>query len=420
MHITVSKKPVFFFFCALMAFVVQLGAPIRAAGADRSGELVFGMSAAFTGATGELGIEFYRGFMAYIDHFNEQGGAHGRTIRVLPANDGYNPVPCFRNTMNFIENDDVFALFSYVGTPTTTHILPLLQKFEDRHLYLLFPFTGAMPLRAPPFGQYVYNLRASYFEETAGLVDNLIEVGRDRIAVFYQADAYGRTGWDGVRRALKRHGLQIVSEAGYRRGASFYQDFSREVAHIMGAEPDAVIVIGTYASQAAFIRDARDAGHKLPIAGLSFADSDKMLELLLAAGREAGQDYTAGLINSQVVPSYEDTSLPGVRLYRELIEKKVNVPALSDKEYVPRRFSFVSFEGFLNGVLLGELVRRLGDDPARDRIPQALESIRDFDLGIGVNANFGPDRHQGLDKVYFTTVVDGRFVPLDDWRGWRP
>jgi ABC-type branched-subunit amino acid transport system substrate-binding protein len=415
----VSKKPGFLIFCALTVVAVQLVLPMRASGADRPRELVFGMSAAFTGATGELGIEFYRGFMAYIDHFNEQGGANGRTIRVLPANDGYNPVPCFRNTLNFVENDDVFALFSYVGTPTTTHILPLLQKFESRNIYLLFPFSGAMPLRTPPFGRYVYNLHASYFEETAGLVDNLVKVGRDRIAVFYQADAYGRTGWDGVHRALKKHGLQIVSEAGYRRGASFDQDFSREVAHIMAAEPDAVIVIGTYASQAAFIRAARDAGHELPIAGLSFADSDKMLELLLAAGREADRDYTAGLINSQVVPSYEDTSLPGVRLYRELIEKKSNVPALLDKEYVPRRFSFVSFEGFLNGILLGELVRRLGDDPARERIPEVLESIRDFDLGIGVNANFGPDRHQGLDKVYFTTVVDGRFTPLEDWRGWR-
>lgn len=394
--------------------------PMRSAKAEEPGELVFGMSAAFTGATGELGIEFYRGFMAYIDHFNAQGGADGWTIKVLPANDGYNPVPCFRNTLNFVEKDDVFALFSYVGTPTTTHILPLLQKFQNKNLYLLFPFSGAMPLRTPPFGHYVYNLRASYFEETAGLVDHLVGIGRDRIAVFYQADAYGRTGWDGVHRALKRHGLHIVAEAAYRRGASFSQDFSREVAHVMAGKPDAVIVIGTYASQAAFIRDSRDAGYEMPIAGLSFADSDKMLELLRRAGRDSKRDYTAGLINSQVVPSYEDTSLPGVRFYRELIGRKLNVPSLSEKGYVPRQYSFVSFEGFLNGVLLGEMVRRMADNPDRKRIPEVMESIRDFDLGIGVNVTFGPDRHQGLDVVYFTTVENGRFKPLNDWEAWRP
>ena len=393
--------------------------PVRAQAEEPRRELVFGMSAAFTGATGELGIEFYRGFMAYIDYFNAQGGAGGWTIRVKPANDGYNLAPCFSNTLRFIEEDDVFALFSYVGTPTTTHILPLLQKYQDRHMYLLFPFTGAMPLRTEPFGRYVYNLRASYFKETAGLVDNLVRVGRERIAVFYQSDAYGRTGWDGVRRALNRHGLSIVSEAAYRRGASFEQDFGREVRHIMEAGPEAVIVVGTYASQAAFVRDVRNAGYDLPVAGLSFADSDKMLELLVRKEREDGRSYTEGLINSQVVPSYEDTSLPGVRLYRELMDAYTSVPDLSDAGYNPRRFSFVSFEGFLNGVLLGEMVRRMADAPSRERIPEAMDSIRDFDLGIGVNVDFGQGSHQGLDAVYFTTVVNGRFQPLANWERWR-
>lgn len=392
---------------------------IRPARAAESKELVFGMSAPFTGATGELGIEFYRGLMAYIEYLNAQGGAGGWKIKVLPSNDGYNPVPCFQNTVRFIEKENVFGLFSYVGTPTTTHILPLLQKFDDRDIYMLFPLTGAQQLRTEPFGKYVYNLRASYFDETAALVDSLVSVGRTRIGVFYQSDAYGRNGWDGVRRALKHHGLNIVSEAAYRRGALFEQDFSREVDHLMQAEPDAIIVVGTYASQGAFIRDARDAGHNLPIAGLSFADSDKMLEILTIAGRSSGRDYTSNLVNSQVVPCYEDTSLPGVRLYREVMDAYKGMPISQGEGYTPRRFSFVSFEGFLNGILLGEMIKRMADAPSRGRIPEVLESIKDFDLGIGVKVDFGPDRHQGFEDVYVTTVIGGHFQALTDWERWR-
>jgi len=391
----------------------------RPARAKESKELVFGMSAAFTGANGELGIEFYRGFMAYIENLNARGGVGGWTIKVLPANDGYNPGPCFQNTVQFIENDNVFALFSYVGTPTTTHILPLLRKFEDRNIFLLFPFTGAQPFRTEPFGKYVYNLRASYFDETAGLVDRLVEVGRTRIAVFYQSDAYGRTGWDGVRRALDRYGLNIVGEATYRRGASFEQDFSSEVRHLMRSKPDTIIVVGTYASQSAFIRDARDAGYESPIAGLSFADSDKMLEMLTLEGRRVGRNYTNNLINTQAVPCYEDISLAGVRLYRELMDAYKGLPVAHGEGYTPRRFSYVSFEGFLNGVLLGELVKRMADAPSRDRIPEVFASIRDFDLGIGVNIDFGPGRHQGFKKVYFTTVINGHFQAIRDWKRWR-
>jgi len=407
------------FFAAVLILSAFLTLSMRPAKAGESKELVFGMSAAFTGANGELGIEFYRGLMAYIEHLNEQGGAGGWKIKVLPANDGYNPAPCFQNTVQFIENDNVFALFSYVGTPTTTRILPLLQKFEDNDVFLLFPLSGAQPLRTAPFDKYVYNLRASYFDETAGLVDHLVAIGRTRIAVFYQSDAYGRTGWDGVRRTLKRHGLKIAAEAAYRRGAPFEQDFSREAKHLMQADPDAIIVVGTYASQGAFIRDARNAGYELPIAGLSFADSDKMLELLTLEGRRAGHNYTSNLINSQVVPCYEDVSLEGVRFYREIMDKYKGEPLSPSKGYMPRRFSYVSFEGFLNGMVLGEMVKRMADAPSRDRIPEVLESIRDFDLGLGVNVDFGPDSRQGLEGVYFTTVINEHFQSIPDWERWR-
>ncbi|WP_281760169.1 ABC transporter substrate-binding protein [Pseudodesulfovibrio nedwellii] len=406
--------------CAMtLLLLAWMAFPCVPARADTSRELTFGMSAAFTGANGELGIEFYRGFMAYIDHFNAVGGANGWTIKVIPANDGYNPAPCFQNTIRFIDHDDVFALFSYVGTPTTTHILPLLQKFEDRNIFLLFPFTGAQPLRTEPFGKYVYNLRASYFDETRGLVDRLVAIGRKRIGVFYQSDAYGRTGWDGVHRALERHGLLLSGEAAYRRGASFSQDFSSEVALLMESDPEAIIVVGTYASQAAFIRDARNAGYKAPIAGLSFADSDKMLELLMTEGNRVHRDYTKNLINSQVVPSYTDLSLPGVRLYRKIMDGYHYEPVAQNDDYTPRKFSYVSFEGFLNGVVLGEMITRMSDDPMKTRIPEVLASIKDFDLGIGVKADFSRNGHQGLDAVYFTTVIDGLFQAVENWEQWR-
>lgn len=387
--------------------------------AERDKVLTFGMSAAFTGANNELGIEFYRGLMAAVEDFNSQGGANGWRIAINPLNDGYNPRPCFQNTTRFITEDNVFAMTSYVGTPTTTHILPLLQKFDSRDMYLLFPFTGAQPLREAPFNKYVYNLRASYFDETAGLVDNFVSVGRTRIAVFYQSDAYGRTGWDGVRRALRGHGLNIVSEAAYRRGASFHQDFSKVAKGLMKKGPDAIIVIGTYASQGAFIRDARDAGYEEPIAGLSFSDSGKMLNLLIEEGKRSGKDYTVNLIHSQVVPSYNDLSLEGVRRYRKIMDAYKGRPVNGEMEHVGRPFSYVSFEGFLNGQLLTEMVRRMADRPSRDRIPEVMRSIRDYDLGIGEKVNFDNPEHQGLNAVYFTTPIDGHFHTFESWERWR-
>jgi len=309
-----------------------------------------------------------------------------------------------------------------VGTPTTARILPLLKKYEQKRMFLLFPFTGAEPLRSEPYDKYVYNLRASYFEETRGLVDNMVAVGRERIAVFYQQDAYGRNGWDGVRLALETYGLEMVSEAAYQRGASYATDFSREVEVLRQGNPDAVITIGSYAACAAFVRDARDLGFDVPIASVSFSDSDNILNLLLAETRLRNKDYTFGLINSQVVPSYEDTSLEGVRQYRTLMDQYTGMPpdGLMDEAYAPHRYSFVSFEGFLNAMLLVEMVKRMGDDPRPARIPQVMRSISGFDLGIGVPVSFGDGSNQGLGMVYYTTVKEGRLVPIRDWREWTP
>ncbi len=379
-------------------------------------EIVLGVSAAFSGPSRGLGTELYRGAMAYFNQVNENGGIEGRRISLKLYDDGYQPDPCVQNTMKLMLEDKVFLLFGYVGTPTVTRVLPILKKFQDEKIFLFFPFTGAQPQREPPYGEFAFNLRASYNQETAGLVDNLVRIGRRRIAVFYQIDAYGRSGWAGVRAALEKHGERLAGEATYSRGEKFTGSMRKQAEILQGVSPDAVICIGAYAACAAFARDAVDIGLDVPIANLSFVGSENLLKLLVE-GQDDAERYTRQLINSQVVPSYEDTSIPAVREYRELMARHdPQVPAeLVREEYSPFPYSFGSLEGFLNARLMAEVLRRLGPNPDRQGLEEAVFSIRDFDLGISERVSFGPDRRQGLQSVYHTVVEDGRFVPLDDW-----
>jgi ABC-type branched-subunit amino acid transport system substrate-binding protein len=385
-------------------------------------DIVIGMSAAFNGPSRGLGIEMYRGAMAWFDEVNRTGGVHGRKIVLRAYDDGYNPAPALANTRRLIHDDRAFLLFGYVGTATVTRVLPLLKRFEAESIYLFCPFSGAGSLRTGPYRQFVFNLRASYHDETKGLVDHFVEVGRKRIAVFYQIDAYGRSGWDGVRRALSAHGLKMTGEATYRRGARFSESMTRQVEILRKGDPDAVICVGAYAACAAFIRDARDAGWDLPIANLSFVGSENLLELLRVHGRGKERDYTAQLINSQVVPGYTRTNLPGVKLYRKLMDKYVRVPlpeGLTDKYYEPLRYSFTSLEGFLNARLVVEVLRKLGPNPKRSQVGKAAESLTDVDLGVGHPVSFAADRHQAPSEVYYSVVQDGAFVPLTDWSRWK-
>ena len=392
------------------------GAGVAGAGVTDS-EFVLGTSAAFSGPSMGLGIELYRGAMAYFEHVNRSGGIGGRRIVLRTYDDGYQPDPSVRNTMNLVLEDSVFLLFGYVGTPTVTRVLPMLKLFQNRNVYMFFPFTGAQPQREPPYGEFAFNLRASYRQETAGLVNNFYDVGRWRIAVFYQADAYGRSGWAGVRAALAERGETIAGEATYQRGTKFTATMRSQVEILKAANPDAVICIGSYAACAAFARDAVDLGLRVPMANLSFVGSENLLKLL-TEGMENSSQYTDLLVNSQVVPSYENVSIPAVREYRELMERYDPPPPLElvTEPYTPFPQSFVSLEGFLNAKLMVEVLRRLDEPPTRAGLERAVFAVRGFDLGVGELISFGPERRQGMQRVYYTVVEGGRFVTLEDWR----
>ena len=194
----------------------------------------------------------------------------------------------------------------------------------------------------------------------------------------------------------------------------------QQVEILKQLNPDAIISVGSYAACAALIRDARDSGWDIPIANVSFVGSENLLNLLLETGKETGKDYTANLINSQVVPSYEDTSLPAVRQYQELMDKYNPLPdrELMESGYKPLNYSFVSFEGFLNAKLLVEILKKMGDTPKKSQISDIVENIKNLDLGINTPVSFAANQHQGLDKIYYTTVNNGRFVTLGDWKRW--
>ncbi len=397
----------------------------RVAATRQEDEIVLGVSAAFSGPSRGLGTELYRGSMAYFNHVNENGGVNGRRIVMKLLDDGYQPDPCVANTIELIQDESVFLLFNYVGTPTVTRALPVLKKFRDQQVYLFFPFTGAEPQREPPYGEFAFNLRASYRQETAGLVDNFLSIGRRRVAVFYQNDAYGRSGWAGVREALARHGETMAGEATYMRGTQFGASMRDQVEILQARSPDAVICIGAYQACAAFARDAEDLGLHIPVANVSFVGSENLLALM-REGRADADSHTRFLVNSQVVPSYEDTSLPAVREYHELMARydpppPDNVERITPNEpYETFPQSFVSLEGFVNAKLITEIIRRMGDNPQRSGIEEAVFAVRDYDLGVGERVRYGPNRRQGLQMIYYTVPEGERFVPLEDWEGRFP
>ena len=380
-------------------------------------EIRVGMSAAFSGASAALGSDYYLGAQAAYAEANANGGIFGRAVRVVAVDDGYTPARTLDNTLQLVEQEDVFCLSNYVGTPTLVRALPMLKAFSGDDLVLVGNLTGAQTQREAPYLEQVYNIRASYRQEMAALVEQFWALGLRNFGVFYQIDAYGRSGTDGVARALAERGASISAEATYRRGATFDSDVSAAVNHLKDAGVEVVLATGSYQACGAFIRTARDSAWNVPISNLSFVGADTLLNLLQTAGAASGKDYTSNLVNSQVVPDYKDTSLPVVRRYRDLTDKwQPTLPTeLQTETATPVKYSFVGLEGFVNAEVLLTGLRLAGAELSRSSFRVAMESMNDLDIGIGTPLTFTANDHQGLNNVYYTYVQDGVWTPLRDW-----
>ncbi|WP_373423395.1 ABC transporter substrate-binding protein [Variovorax paradoxus] len=341
--------------------------------------IVLGQSAPLSGPAEQLGIQMNQGARIYFDALNASGGVNGRNVELRTIDDGYEPERCQANTDKLIK-DDVFALFGYVGTPTCMAALPLVEAAK---IPFFGPFTGAEVLRTP-FRKTVFHVRASYFDETALIVNHLTSLGIRKIAVFHQNDAYGQAGLEGVRNALKPMGLAPVAIGTVERNSV---DVAKAVKDITAAGPAAVIQVGAYKACATFIREARKAGYGGTFLNVSFVGTQALAD-------ELGKD-ARGIMVSQVMPSPFSTSTAISREYLDAVRKAG--PAAKP--------NFSSMEGYVAAKVLTEGLRRAGRTATRESLITGLESIQNTDFG-GFHVDFSARNHKASNYVELSMLTE--------------
>lgn len=343
-------------------------------------EILIGQFAAMSGPSAQLGQRMQVGMQAYFTAVNAQGGVNGRAIKLLTRDDGYEPEKAAAAAKALIQEDKVFALAGSVGTPTGLAALPIVTA---QQIPLVGMFTGAQALREP-FNRYVFHVRSSYFDETERIVQHLTTLGIKKIAVFYQNDAYGKAGLEGVTRALAKRKLATVATATVERNSV---DVSQSLEVLTKAEPEAIVQISAYKSCAALIKQARAKGYGGQFFNVSFVGSRALADELGDAGM--------GVVISQVVPYPYGQSIPVVREYQQRMTESGH-----------KDLDFTSLEGYLTARVLVEGLRRAGKSPTREGLVAALETLHDFNLG-GFTVNYSAKDHQASNFTDLTLIGRG-------------
>lgn len=345
-----------------------------------------GMSSPFSGPNGAYGQDMKNVIERYFEQLNRNGGVHGRILELVALDDGYETERTVANTKRLIQDEKVFALLQYYGSSPTTQAMN--EVFGPARVPLVGTISGAGTLREQvamnPNNRYLFNVRASYADETAAIVEQLVNLGIRRIAVFYQNDGFGLSGLQGTTAALARHGLEPAAVGTVERNSL---DVAAAVHAIAAVEPQAVIMVTLYKPTAAFVKAMRAAGQTPQFMTLSPVGADLLVQ-------ELG-DEARGIGISQVMPYPYTNTVPVVREYRNLM-----------KSGGSEEVSYYGIEAYVTARVLVEGLQRAGRELTREALVRALERMDDAGVR-GYPVRFTPGERSGSRFVDITVIGTG-------------
>ncbi|WP_291992404.1 ABC transporter substrate-binding protein [Candidatus Accumulibacter sp. ACC003] len=346
--------------------------------------ILIGMTAPFSGPNGAYGLDMKRVIQAYFRQVNDAGGVHGRSLELRALDDGYETERAVANTSELIKKEKVFALLaSYGSSPTTA---AMNEVFGDARVPLVGTISGADSLRQSPRenpkNRYMFNVRASYANETEAIVNHLVSLGMNNIAVLYQNDGFGKSGLEGVVAALKTHQHAPSVVATVERNSV---DVTQAVQQIARLNPQAVIMVTLYKPTAAFVRAMKKADQMPQFMTLSPVGADLLVQELAEQAR--------GIGISQVMPSPWNDTRPLVHAYQKLLGPQ-------------GKPSYYGLEAYAMAKVLVDAIRNAGRDLSREKLVGALESMQNHDLG-GYRVSYSANDRLGSRFVDLTVIGAG-------------
>jgi len=201
-------------------------------------EIVVGTIQDLSGPLAALGTHFRNSLQMRFDEVNAEGGIHGRKIRLVAEDSGYDPKKGVLAAQKLIQRDKVFAGVSNLGSAVVLATMPI---FLERKVLHLFPAT-AHPSAYEPLHKYKFQNLPSYAIQIEKAAPALIKTnGYRKVGILYQDDDFGYDVLAGTEGALKPLNMSMCGKATYKRGAT---DFSSQVAKLKSSGCD-MVVLGT-------------------------------------------------------------------------------------------------------------------------------------------------------------------------------
>jgi ABC-type branched-subunit amino acid transport system substrate-binding protein len=355
-------------------------------------EIVVGTIQDLSGPLAALGTHFRNSLQMRFDEVNAEGGIHGRKIRLVAEDSGYDPKKGVLAAQKLIQRDKVFAAVSNLGSAVVLATMPL---FLERKVPHLFPAT-AHPSAYEPLHKYKFQNLPSYAIQIEKAAPSLIrQHGYKKVGILYQDDDFGYDVLAGTETALKSLNMSLCGKATYKRGAT---DFSSQVATLKSGGCDFVILGTVLRETVGVMAEARKTGWDVPM-------------LVQAAGYSAqvpalGGKATEGLYGTPLTPHpYPDPANPKLMAWIASYKQKFNAD--------PNAYTAI---GYAQADLFVMAARKAGPNLTADNFAEALETLeRAPDFLGSPRFKFSKAEHLGSRATRLAQIRNGRWENITDY-----
>jgi branched-chain amino acid transport system substrate-binding protein len=361
-------------------------------------EIRVGSTMDLSGPLAFMGKSWVDGATLYYNYLNDQGGVHGRKIKLLVEDDGFQPPRTVQAAKKLVTKDKIFCMSMNMGAASIFAILPFL---ESQKVTMLPAGTANAALTDPP-RKYVFLVDTSYITQAVVAVKwmrDTLKVEEPIPAVIYQEDVTGEQWLQGAKKGFaKIYGIQDVIALPYKRGTI---DFSSHVSKCKQAGVTHIFLHANVREPAAIIKEAQRIQYKALYIGDSAIASEKTIEL-------AGDVINAS--NGLYMVTYAvdlNEPNPAVDLFRAQV-KKYQRGSMTNP---------MTMWGFNASWVLSEVLKRAGKDLTREGFIKAAETLTNFDTQLMTPVTWRPDKRGGGDsaRMFQADPVKINWKRISEW-----
>ncbi len=364
-------------------------------------EIVIGLTAPMSGPAAIYG-NLALAKEAWARYVNDSGGVHGRKLKVLLKDDGFNPARAVANLKEM--KDSVFLTTGLVGSAVANAArdeiaearLPLVNAYASPQIWARQPRDKL---------KYVFISYPDYADEADYLVTfSVTRLGAQRLAVFYQNDDWGKEVMEGVGRAMKTLGGKASVAAAVPYEVSD-RELGRQALKFRESGADTLFLAALNTHSANLVREMAKVGYRPRLVG-SFTIGDyQVMYRLLGELWEGAYFAVIGAVPGD----------PETKVILDILMKYE--PKLQGREAT-------ALTGAVNMIIVVEGLKKAGRSLTRDGFVEAMESIKGFTvLGLSAPVTFGFNHHHGLNAVRLMRAqkaADLSYVQLAPYQVFKP